>query len=70
MKFGKWKVNKNGDMDFDNGRYFIYGNRLGHEDWILHLMEKNWCDMNDFIPAYFKALQNINVKYLKIQSFY
>jgi hypothetical protein len=70
MEFGKWKVLKNGDMDFDNGRYFIDGNRLGHEDWILHLMEKDWVNMNDFIPAYFQALQNIGIKYLKIQSFY
>jgi hypothetical protein len=32
--------------------------------------EKDWANMNDFIPAYFQALQNIGVKYLKIQSFY
>lgn len=70
MEFGKWKVFKNGDIDFDNGRYFIDGNRLDHEDWILHLIEKDWANMNDFIPAYFQALQNIGVKYLKIQSFY
>jgi len=70
MKFGKWKVYRNGDINFDNGYYFIDANRLKTEDWILHLMEKGWVDMNDFIPAYFQALQNIGVKHIKIQSFY
>ncbi len=34
------------------------------------MLEKNWCDMNDFIPAYFKALKIKGTSELTIQTFY
>ena len=33
----------------------IGANRLRNDDWILHLLEKSWVDMNDFIPASFSG---------------
>lgn len=70
MNFGKWKVYQNGDIDFDNGYYFIDGSRLQDEDWIYHLLEKNWVNMNDFLPAYFQALQNVGIELIQVRSFY
>lgn len=70
MNFGKWKVYQNGDIDFDNGHYFIDGSRLQDEDWIYHLLEKNWVNMNDFLPAYFQALKNIDIELIQVRSFY
>ena len=70
MNFGKWKVYQNGDIDFDNGYYFIDGSRLLDEDWIYHLLEKNWVNMNDFLPAYFQALKNIDIELIQVRSFY
>jgi hypothetical protein len=70
MNFGKWKVYQNGDIDFDNGYYFIDGSRLQDEDWIYHLLEKNWVNMNDFLPAYFQALKNIDIELIQVRSFY
>ena len=70
MVNGKWVVSPNGDLEYDNGRYNIYDYQLDDEDWILHMLEKNWCDMNDFIPAYFKALKIKGTSELTIQTFY
>ena len=69
--FGKWKVTNEGDLIYDNGIYVIDENRLKDEDWILHLMEsKGWIDLNEFIPAYFYALEIKEIEYLKIRIFY
>lgn len=68
-KFGKWKVNKRGDMLYD-GFYDISHDQLKEEDWILHLSEKSWIDWNDFIPAYFQALTNADIKFITIQIKY
>lgn len=71
MTFGKWTVEPCGDMIYDGGRYTIYDNRLAWDEWILHLMSsKKWIDFNDFIPAYFQALQNAGIKELKIITSY
>jgi len=71
INFGKWHVSNNGDMEYDNGRYFIEGTRLTETDWIYHLLtSKSWIDWNEFIPAYFQALKNINKEFVKIRIFY
>ena len=62
--FGKWKVTIKGDMEYDNGRYFIRKERLSEGEWIAHLFEKAWIDWNEFIPAYFQAMKNANIQFV------
>ena len=69
-KFGKWHVSIVGDMEYDNGRYYIYNNQLADDNWIAHMFEKGWIDWNEFIPAYYQALKNFGVKNLKTRVFY
>jgi hypothetical protein len=69
-KFGKWEVSKNGDLDFNNGRYFISADRLNNDNWIAHLFEKAWIDWNEFIPAYFQACKNAGIQKLQIKIHY
>lgn len=54
--YGEWSVNTNGDLW--RGNYFIDGDRLLEKNWMIHMMEKSWINMNDFVPAYFHALRN------------
>ena len=68
--FGKWKVSKTGNMEYDKGRYSIEKNRLSEDDWIAHLFSKGWIDWNEFIPAYFQALKNADVQFITSRVFY
>lgn len=67
----KWVITPAGDLVY-NGWYVIEKWRLMNwEDLILHLKSsKKWIDFNDFIPAYFQALQNAGVKKITIQTYY
>lgn len=51
-----WTVEQDGTM-IHNGTpyYYIEPYSLTEEDWVLHMMEKNWVDLNTFFPAYFHA---------------
>ncbi len=71
-RFGKWYVYSNGNMIYD-GYYEIDSDSLrdtNDNDWILHMFGKEWIDWNEFIPAYFQALKNINIQFKKEQIFY
>jgi hypothetical protein len=70
LQIGKWDVKKNGDMEYDGGRYHIDAERLTEDNWILHLSEKGWIDFNEFIPAYFQALKNIGKEFVNVRVFY
>lgn len=67
--FGKWKVYKDGTMVHDEF-YEIGPDQLTQDDWILHLMEKTWIDLNTFIPAYLKALCNAKIGRVTILTDY
>jgi hypothetical protein len=69
-EFGKWTVNETGDMSYDNDRYCVYDYQLNDDDWMLHLFEKAWIDWNEFIPAYFQALENAGIQHQTIRIFY
>jgi hypothetical protein len=58
----KWAVSENGDLTYNNERYVIDQKNIIDDDWLLHIMDKNWIDLNDFIPAYFEALKRCGIK--------
>jgi hypothetical protein len=70
IQIGKWNVKINGDLEYDGGRYYIDGKRLTEANWIAQMFEKGWIDFNEFMPAYFQALKNIEKEFLNIRIFY
>lgn len=66
-KPAKWKVTKDGMVGPDD--YFIQKGRLDEtrnglcSEWIAHLVEKTWFDLDLFIPAFREALQRHKVKH-------
>lgn len=63
-----WLVKEDGTMCHKGKEsYEISSCDLKDCDWISHMMEKGWCDLNTFIPAYFYALSKIGVEYLPIK---
>ena len=68
--FGDWKVDRKGNLSYDNDRYFIANDRLNNDNWIIHLSEKGWINWNDFIPAYFQACKNAKIQKVGMKMFY
>ena len=68
--FGDWKVSKCGDMSYKKGVYNIYDYQLPDNDWIAHMMEKEWVNLNDFMPAYFQACKNAGIQKITQLVFY
>ncbi|MBO0936475.1 hypothetical protein J2I47_07965 [Fibrella sp. HMF5335] len=66
----QWIVSPTGDLTYEPRAYTITADRLNEEDWFLHMMTKGWCDMSEFVPTYFKALQNADVQTVLIRSHY
>jgi hypothetical protein len=62
--FGNWSIS-NGRLVNQKQRYEIDVSRLaeirsdGTSEWALHMIEKEWCAMEEFIPAMQFALSNI-----------
>jgi hypothetical protein len=62
----QWKVDCRGNIDLLGKRpYYIHANRLAEtepgsngtrSDWLLHLTEKEWIDIEDFIAAWQHAV--------------
>ncbi len=69
-QFGGWLVYPDGTLEHKQNGYLIGANRLRNDDWILHLLEKSWVDMNDFIPAYFQAMRNAGIQHATIRFYY
>ena len=62
-----WEVERNGTMVSKVRPYYIIDNdRLTEKDWIVHMLDKGWVDMNTFIPAYFYALKIRGISELRI----
>lgn len=62
-----WLVEEDGSMYHRKQGYEICAKDLKNDDWISHLLEKGWCDMNTFLPAYFYALSKVGVSDLSIK---
>lgn len=69
MKFGKWFVDTNGDMSWDN-RFFINADQVVEQTCIVQMFKHEWIDFNEFMPAYFQALKNKKCQYVNVQIHY
>ena len=59
-----WTITDDGDLEHRN-HYYIEKERLG-ENWLGHMREKTWVDMNTFVPAYIEACRRAGVKAVKV----
>ena len=66
----EWPVTDEGDLVCKDRHYLIEKERLTEMgwniNWISHMAEKNWVNLNSFIPAYLLALKRAGVKTLTI----
>lgn len=60
-----WTVTATGTMKATRYDYVIDSSRLG-ENWLEHMSEKRWVDMNTFVPAYIIACARAGVKIVEI----
>ena len=70
LYFGQWKVQSDGSVKCTERDYVIASSRLSKGDWICHLKDKDWVNLNDFIPAYFKALEIQGINKLQMRIAY
>lgn len=70
MNKDEWVITVSNDLKHTGTNYLIPADRLTEEDWILHLMEKRWFDLNTFIPAYFEALRRAGHKSVEVATTY
>jgi len=62
----EWRISDRGDIEHKKNGYYIEKERLA-ENWLEHMAEKKWVDMNTFVPAYAEACHRAGVKTVKIQ---
>lgn len=60
-----WTVESDGTMCHTRNGYTITADRLA-ENWLQHMAEKNWVDMNTFARAYIHACARAGVKSVNI----
>ena len=65
-----WTISSRGDLENKKWAYLIQAGQLREKDWILHMMEKKWCNLNTFIPAYFEACSRAGIKEMSILTNY
>lgn len=61
-----WQITPEGDLYHKEMDYLIEKERLTEMNWIKHMAGKTWVNMNSFIPAYFKTLEEAGYKNLPI----
>lgn len=64
-----WYIDKDGNLEHRPTGYNIAAASLTQSDWISHMRQKAWCDLADFIPAYFLALEQAGVKQITIDLY-
>lgn len=60
-----WKVGPDGSMTHEDPYYFIEGCRLD-ENWLEHMSQKKWVNMNTFVRAYIRACYTARVNTVQI----
>lgn len=65
----EWKMYADGGLKHKSG-YIIEHHTLDDKDWILHIMGKIHMNLDNFIPAYFKACKHKGINELSIKTSY
>lgn len=60
-----WAVDKHGNMEHKKTGYYITADRLA-ENWLQHMSEKTWVNMDTFVRAYIRACYIARVKTVNI----
>lgn len=60
--FHEWFINEEGDIEHTRPPYLVDANRLNESDWLEHVAEKMWVDLNDFVPLYLRSLSQHGYK--------
>lgn len=64
-----WYIDKDGNLEHRPTGYDIAAASLTQTDWISHMRQKAWCNLADFIPAYFLALEQAGVRQITIDLY-
>lgn len=65
-----WIVTQAGDILCIPHSYGIYDYALEKDDWIIHMAEKRWVNLNTFLPAYFEACRRKGLKVVQMRISY
>lgn len=65
-----WTISTEGELHHGKMNYTIEASRLNEKNWILHMMEKSWVNLNTFMPAYFEACRRAGIQELPILIHY
>lgn len=60
-----WNVESDGTMSHKKYAYVIPAGRLG-ENWLEHMSEKCWVNMNTFVTAYIRACHLAGIKSVQV----
>ena len=60
-----WKVDAEGSMTHEKPYYFIEASRLG-ENWLEHMSNKGWVNLDTFVRAYIRACYIARVNTVQI----
>ena len=58
---GDWRITPYGDVEHTTKGYLIEQDRLGDEDWILHMSRKKWVNLNEFFPVFSLACKEARI---------
>ena len=65
-----WYLSSGGDMRHAWTDYEIPHQRLDEDDWLLHLMYREWFDANTFLPAWLEACRRWGMKVAYVRTGY
>lgn len=65
-----WEISENGDLTHKKRGYLIEAWQLKENDWLLHMMEKGWVNLNTFVPAYLEACRRAGINKISIMTHY
>lgn len=66
-KTNDWTVGSDGTMSHKRYYYIIEGRSLYEGNWLDHMMQKTWVDMNTFVPAFLEACSRARVEEVRVK---
>lgn len=63
----EWTVLDDGSMINKKRSYYIEACTLASGNWLDHMMQKTWVDMNTFVPAFLEACSRARVEEVRVK---